>query len=304
MFHLVKQLVHLVTVIEEGSLSRAAEKLNLTQPALSRSIRHLEQHVEGRVLERGRQGAVPTELGRRLFIHGRNVLASLNRASTEVQVWHQDDAGHFTIGATSLPSIYFVPDAISTFLANRPNVALRFVVNSKIDLIEMLRRGDIDVFVAALGYEVPPDGVETTDLLKDSLRVLCGPAHPLAKKRKMTVKDLADYAWVLPPSTSDTHRQAQAAFAEAGLKDIRVAIETEATTGAIVSFLSSTDYLAIHSSKLLQPDIDAKRLCELPVSLPGTGQMLSAFHRPARELTQLAQRFIDHLQEEAQKLGR
>ncbi len=303
MNHLVKQLMHLVTVIEEGSLSRAAEKLNLTQPALSRSIRHLEREVDGRVLERGRQGATPTELGRRLFVHGRNVQASLNRAGSEVQVYHQDDAGHFAIGSTSLPSIYFVPDAISSFLAERPNVALRFVVHSKNELVEMLRRGDIDIFVGARGFEAPPDGVETTDLVEESQQILCGPHHPLLGRKRLTAPQLSNYAWVLPPSTSDTHRQVQAAFSDAGLTDIRVAIETEATTGAIVSFLNRSDYLAIHSALLLEPDITAGRLKVLPLTLPGTRGMLTAFHRPEEELTNVERRFLAHLRSEARQLG-
>ena len=113
MQHLTRQLIHLVAIVDHGSLSSAAEALNLTQPALTRSIRILENEIDGILLERGRTGATPTKLGEQVYIHGKNILASLDRVSTAVSAWHRHDAGELVVGSTSLPAAYFVPEAIT-----------------------------------------------------------------------------------------------------------------------------------------------------------------------------------------------
>ena len=143
MQHLTRQLIHLVAIIDHGSLSGAAEALNLTQPALTRSIRFLESEVEGKLLDRGRTGATPTKLGEQVYVHGKNILASLERVSTDVKAWHRHDAGHLVVGSTSLPAAHFVPEAIATFLETRPNVRLRFELRPMEELMTMLRHGSI-----------------------------------------------------------------------------------------------------------------------------------------------------------------
>ncbi|MBT3915105.1 MAG: LysR family transcriptional regulator [Rhodospirillaceae bacterium] len=294
MQHLTRQLLHLVAVIDHGSLSRAADALNLTQPALSRSIRFLETEFDGRLLDRGREGAKATKLGEVLYIHGKNILASLDRAAADVQAWHQHDSGHMIIGSTSLPAVHCVPDAIASFLAERPKVGLRFEVRPMTELMAMLRQGSLDLFVGALAIERPPEGVETTILLDERMAVLAGPQHPLTKKRKLKYSDLAEYPWLLTPKDTELRQQVDAAFMDIGLTNVEIAVETVATA-ALMPLLEHGNYLTIHSNYLLAPDIKAGKLVLLMDNVAGTRRSLAAFHRPAIEMTPLIGSFIDHL---------
>ncbi|MBT3991520.1 MAG: LysR family transcriptional regulator [Rhodospirillaceae bacterium] len=294
MQHLTRQLIHLVAIIDHGSLSRAAESLKLTQPALTRSIRFLENEFDGVLLTRGREGAKPTKLGELLYIHGKNILASLERVTADVKAWHQHDSGHLIVGSTSLPAAYFVPGAIAAYLFEKPDVGLRFEVRPVIELMTMLRQGSIDLFVGALAIERPPEDVVATIIREERLSVICGPKHPLAKSRKLNPNQLEKYPWLLTPVDTELRRQADAAFMALGLSNVEVAIETVATS-ALVPILTQGDYLSIHSKFLLAPDIKAGKLAALPEPLPGAGRSLAVFHRPVSELTPLTQSFIDHL---------
>ncbi len=199
---MTRQLIHLVAIIENGSLSRAADALNLTQSALTRSINSLEEEVKSKVLDRGRQGATPTKIGETLYVHGKNIITFLDRADADVQALHQHDSGKLFIGSTSLPAIYFVPKVISLFLKKHPKVGMRFEVYPIAELETMLRHGAIDMFLGSRSTERLPEGIETTELHDERLAVICGPQHPLVKKPNIKYKDLAAFPWLLPNSTA------------------------------------------------------------------------------------------------------
>ncbi len=294
MQHVTRQLLHLVAIIDQGSLSRAAEALNLTQPALTRSIRFLEIEFDGRLLDRGREGATPTKLGELLYIHGKNIQASLDRVEADVEGWHHHDSGHLIVGSTSLPAVHFVPQAISSFLADRPKVGLRFEVRPMHELMVMLRQGALDLIVGGLAVERPPDGIASTELINERLAVIAGPRHPLAKKSKIKMSELANYSWLLTPKDTEHRQQVDAVFMELGLKNIDVVVETVATA-SLLPLLNQNNFLTLHSNSLLAPDIKAGNLIVLADNIPGTRRSLAAFHRPVNELTTLVGSFVEHL---------
>lgn len=300
MQHLTRQLIHLVAIVDHGSLSGAAEALNLTQPALTRSIRFLESEVDGKLLDRGRTGATPTKLGEQVYIHGKNILASLERVTSDVKAWHRHDAGQLVIGSTSLPAAHFVPGAIATFLEQRPNVRLRFELRPMEELMPMLRQGTIDIFIGALSVDSPPDEIETTILLDERLAIICGSQHPLVKKRKWKTEELADYPWMLSPKGTELRQQADAAFMEMGLTNLDVAIEAVATTVVLMPLMTQGTYLSLHSKYLLSPDIKSGKLVVLSDDVPASRRSLAAFHRSKNEMTALMIEFVDNLKSYAQ----
>jgi DNA-binding transcriptional LysR family regulator len=298
MQHLTRQLVHLVAIIDYGSLSRAAEQLNLTQPALTRSVRFLENEFDGILLVRGREGARPTKLGELLYIHGKNIQASLDRVSADVKAWHQHESGHLVVGSSALPAAHFVPEAIASFLAQKPKVGLRFEVHPVNDLMTLLQQGTLDLFVGALTIERPPAGVEFSVIREERLSIICGPKHPLAKRNKIDFKEFSQYPWLLPPSDTEHRRQAEAAFIALSIANVEVAIETVATS-TLVPLLTQGNYLTLHSKFLLMPDIKAGRLVALRKLPPETARSLAVFHRPVNELTPLMINFVENLQKMA-----
>lgn len=296
MKHMARQLMHLVAVIDHGSLSGAAETLKLTQSALTRSISALEAEVGNKVLERGRHGAIPTKFGETLYVHGKNITTSLDRANDDVQALHQHDSGKLFIGSISLPAVHFVPRAVSLFLKKHPRIGLRFEVFSATVMETMLRQGALDFFVGSRGVERLPAGIETTELRDEHLSVICGPQHPLLRKKQRKFSDYADYPWLLPTKDAALRQQAEAIFQEMGLTGIHVAIETIATA-SLLSLLNDDNYLTLHSGYLLSPDIQAGRLVELHKDVAGSRRALTAFHRGTDEMPNLVRVFIEHLKE-------
>lgn len=294
MRYLTHQLMHLVAIIDQGSMSRAAQQLNVTQPALSRSIRYLETEVDAKLLHRGRGGATPTKLGRQLYTYGRNVLASLDRAAADVEAWHKHDCGHLIVGSTALPSVYFVPSAIADFLEVRPKVGLRYEIHPMNELLLMLRQRTIDVFVGALAFEKPPEEVETTLLLDENLAIICAADHPLAIKKKWGIKELQDYPWILPAKDTILRGQAEAAFTEFGLTNVEITIET-VVAAAIIPLMRRGAYLTMHSPTLLAPEIASGNLVVLSEKIPCSRRALTAFHRSEEEMAELDKAFVAHL---------
>lgn len=302
MRHAVRQLLHLATIVETGSLSAAADALNLTQPALSRSVRQLEELVGGRLFERTRHGTEPTALGLALATHARNIDASLQRAADEIDAWHNDRTGRLIVGATAVPAFHFVPDAIAGFVRDRPRLSIRFRVHGQAALSDLLREGAIDLFVGSVDPEAGDPSRQQTVLLDDRLDVLAGRHHPLLRRRKVTATDLTDYSWVLPPPDAPLRRQMDAALVEAGATGLHVAVETE-NTAAVMPLLQRTDYLTLHSARLLAPAIEAGQIATVPVRLAGMRRPLAVYHRSDAEQTPLEAAFIACLVTHAKTLG-
>ncbi len=193
----LRQLRHFVAVAEERNFSVAARRVHLSQPALTRSIKALEDALQTQLLDRGPQGAIPTPSGERFLEHARMILNDCDRARDEIRSFRSGISGTVAFGIAALFASWIADDAVERIGRELPGIDLEVTEGFYEDLIGRLRSGRIDFALTNL----PPVPLDTDlasePLLELSARAICGASHALARRRSVSAADLAEARWVI-----------------------------------------------------------------------------------------------------------
>lgn len=289
-----RQLVHLAAVVDAGSLSLAAQKLGLTQPALSKSIRQLEQRVGAALLQRSKSGSSPTALGRMMAVQGETIISSVRRAEMQVDDWNRATIGNLVIGAPPTIAAYFMPYVIADFLASRPHVTMRVEVSPLTGLLEKLATNRMDMYVGVTRPTRLLDGFATIPIYRDELSVFAREDHPIFCGPVITVEDLGRFRWTAPLQDTFFRGLLDAALNNAGLPLVDVAMETF-SFDLQVSLLRQTDFLAMLPRKFGAQHIGLRRIENVEADLSARNFTVSVLRREALETSPLAMSFIDSL---------
>ncbi|MGP1394792.1 MAG: LysR family transcriptional regulator [Inquilinaceae bacterium] len=191
----LRRLRYFSVLATELNFRRTADKLNITQPALSRAIVQLEDEVGVRLLERSNRQVRLTHAGESFAAGCKRVLDSLVATIDQTQKVARGYAGALTIGYTDTAIAGTLPDLIKSFLGEAPEVHIRLVqVYSERQLV-MLRDGSIDI--AIMTGPVADDELEAIDMQLDRFVALVPHDNPLASASRVSLGDLAHYPFVL-----------------------------------------------------------------------------------------------------------
>jgi DNA-binding transcriptional LysR family regulator len=182
------QLEALVTIAEERSFSRAAERLSRTQPAISIAIKKLEAEIGTPLLDRSRKNVHLTDAGEVLYERAQKILnlrSEASRAVDELRLLHH---GKVAIGANESTSLYFLPKIILAFRRQHPMVKVEVYRTFSERLPREIKERRVDF--GLLSFDPQDSELESLPVLQDELVFILNPNHPLARKPKVTVKDL------------------------------------------------------------------------------------------------------------------
>lgn len=186
-------------VARHGSLSAAADALAYTQPAISRQIATLEREAGAQLLERTARGIRLTEAGRVLLEHAEAILDRMTAAQAQVDAVGTLGGGRLRIGSFPTANATIVPRAIAAFSAEHPDIELELVEAVSAENLPRLLAGEIDVLIGTEYEDMPPghrDAVDAEHLIDDEMLVALPAAHPLARKPKLRLRDLAEETWI------------------------------------------------------------------------------------------------------------
>ena len=196
----LRQLRALQAVAEAGSFSGAAEALNYTQPAVSKSIATLERKLGTVLVERQCRPVRLTDAGMALVRHADEVFAQLSSARSEIQAITEAAAGTVSVGTFGSAAAAFVVNALCEFRKRHPGVDVSIVEGMPSALVRRLRAGELDLAVVfdfpAAGEDIG-DGLELHQLLDQPFDFVIHPSHPLAGENRVRPGDLANEDWVL-----------------------------------------------------------------------------------------------------------
>lgn len=184
----LRHLRYFVVVAEEQNITRAAGRLRVAQPALSRQLSDLEAEVGVKLLERGRQGARPTAAGREFLRRARAVLADANQAMDAARVAGGAMAGRLTLGFSSALHLDHLSPVIDEFRQAHPKVEFAYVYGVHEAQMKALRGRAIDV--AFVDYPVRADNVEHAIVWRVPFEVVLPARHRLAGKKSFELRDL------------------------------------------------------------------------------------------------------------------
>ncbi len=189
----LKQLAYFVRVAELGSFTRAAQQLQIAQPALSRQVRLLEVELRQNLLLRNGRGALPTEAGQLLLAHGRGILHQVERAKEELGRARGGLSGRVAVGMPTSVAKALAVALTREFRARMPQATLSISEGLSVAMQEALLNGRLDI--ALLYNAMPTPEIELTALLEEGVfLVQLASKKTAAKKTKPTKLALADLA--------------------------------------------------------------------------------------------------------------
>jgi DNA-binding transcriptional LysR family regulator len=239
------KLRHLETflVLESaGSITAAAERMHMTQPAVSHWLADMEEVIGSPLFVRGRKLKL-TPAGEVLRRHAERMLGDVQRVDDELKAVRSGLLGRLKIGCIHSAALALVPPAITALQEKHPKVVVRVEEGTMTDLLDRMAKREFDLLVGTIDVRAHQYGFLTEVLMEDVVRIVCRADHPLARKRKPTWQEAADYPWVLPPAESLSRVRVEEAFAQQRVALPKPCVET-ASVAAIQTHLRGTDCLA------------------------------------------------------------
>lgn len=259
-----RKLIVVLEVAEHGSVSRAAKKLRIAQPSVSRTISDFEALHGVRIFDRGTRGVTLTPDGERLIAHARAIRAELQHAEREIAEAKQEDLQPLAIGIVPVHPIDPLIGAVLELIATRPDIRIIFETGTRDQLIQRLAQGDFDMVLGPLPPEPLGLGYTEEIVYFEELEIFCGPKNPLFGCKTASLKELADMNWVLGKQGATSRRRVEALFRSQGLEPPKVNIEFEDVPARRAMVLHS-DFLSVFQRNHVMRQMAAKEIFALPV---------------------------------------
>lgn len=232
----LRQLAYFAAVAEEGHFTRAAQRMHVAQPAISRQVIQLERELGERLLSRDPAGITLTDAGAAFLPHARAALAAAEAGRDALASLRGLLTGGLSIG-TVLPAPEGLTAALGDYRDRHPGVELRLREDHTGPLIDSLSRGELDFAFVGLGPRgAVPAGLAARPILSEPVVAAMRSDHPLAGRRSVTVASLRGHAMVTLPEESGQFHMIEAAAASAGFtprivaqsSDLRLLVELAA----------------------------------------------------------------------------
>lgn len=283
-----------LAVYRTGSLGRASQQLNLTQPAVSKAIRRLERSLDVPLFEREARGMVPTHYAEALVRHAELIGSELERAAEEIAAMRGTARGRAKVGGT--PSVVegLFPAAIAGLLARRPGLAVEVREALEGELLEALLKGELDLAVAGGMRRIRDYPVEVEPLYVDRVHVVCRAGHPLLQGQAPGLQELRRFPWVLTDRDNVMWRRLSEIFYDAGLDPPETNVETSSAR-LMSSAVRDSDMLTWLPASLVQAELAAGSLAILAPGLACWERQVVAVHRQQGLLPRPAAAFLEVL---------
>lgn len=243
-----------LAVIECGSLNKAAQAVNVSQPALSKSIHQLEEHYGVLLLHRGAQGISPTEYGVFLAQRFRLMQNELTHVKEEMRTLSSQASRRLSVGAP--PGLGYVSrmlvNATASLTDDNSQLSIDVRIGSRSDLLPLLRNGEIDLLFAELFESGDEGDLHEEPLFVDHHVLTVRAGHPLASKKNVSLCDMLVYPWAIGrDSEVISDRLTQAARAMGLKREDKSTIRSESSL-YISSVVANSDFIGIVTTDTLE----------------------------------------------------
>jgi DNA-binding transcriptional LysR family regulator len=290
----LRDLHVLLTVVQVGSMAKAAHRLRVSQPAISKSIADLEHALKVRLLDRGPHGVEPTAYGQALVQRGNAVFDELRQGVSEIEFLATSAVGEVRVGCHESLVAAFLPAVIARLGKQYPGITVHIDQFSLPVSIEArrLRERTVDLIVARGAADPSAEDLQTEVLFEESFIVVAGVHSPWARRRKLELADLTAERWILYPPDEIPGAFVSQAFKDRGLAVPRALVYTMSYHLRDV-LLTSGEYVTVIAECML-PVFNAKRptVRRLPIDLGIRPRPVAVFTLKNRSLSSVAQHFV------------
>jgi DNA-binding transcriptional LysR family regulator len=303
----IRDLQVLSTVIERGSMGKAAAYLGVTQPAVSEVISDLEHLFGVRLVDRTPRGIEPTIYGRAVLKRSIAMFDELSQSIKDIEHLSDPTSGRLTIGCPESISAALLPPLIRSFTEEFPRIAVRVdqVVTSTLELSE-LRARTVDFVIARLTKSIEEDKfgdeLNVEILFNDELVVVAGAQSRWGHREKIELKELVDAPWTLPPADTWNTELVEQAFRAEGLETPKTCL----TTFSILlraHLLATGDFVAALPRSVFRLNAERFGLKVLAVKIAVRPWPVAIVTLKNRTLSPVVELFLTRLRSFVQSLG-
>lgn len=290
----------LLTAIEAGSMSKAAQRLRVSQPAISKTIALLEREAGCKLVQRSSRGIEPTEDGRAMIARAQAALRELGDACDDVAGLADPKTGQLRLAANAVALSSLVGPVINRLHALYPAISFEIVpAYTQIAQLHELRQGRVDLVVGQAAHPTDARDIETTPLFQEQLVVGAGADNPWSRRAALSLADLMNEPWAFPPLDSVSGRTMEEAFRAEGLGLPRIAV-IASSLQLIRRLVLENETLALFPGSVAQ---STPGIRILPVTLKSPWQPIGVLTLRGRTASPLARLFIDAAHAVARESG-
>ena len=287
----IRNLRSILAVMETGSLTAAAMRLGISQPALTKSIQRLEAQLGAPLFTREPKGMRETIYGESLREFARSTCVGMEETIKEIEALKKGSSGYVTIGGPPLIAQHLFPEIIVRTTRAYPNLRIR-IIEQIDDLFSSLLDGKFDLLAATMTSEARQTGLNSMWMLDDHLVVVARPQHPVTKIKTPRAKDLTEFNWVFS-GTGNLHRKRLERFFESENVPLPRAVAETSAPELIRSIVVQTDCIALMAKMGAQADLDAGILEHVEIDSPFMLRSIAMLWRSTHPLSPAANRVMD-----------
>jgi DNA-binding transcriptional LysR family regulator len=291
----LRSLRILMTVVECGTMGKAAERLSVSQPVVSKAIADMEHALGVRLLDRSQRGVEPTSYGRALIKRGIAIFDEMRQGIEEIEFLSDPTAGEVRIGATDAVNAAIVAPVIDRLSRKYPRMTFDVVAGVPAPLRQELAARHVDLVIARFARPVSEEYSEEI-LFHDALVVVAGPNNLLTRRRKIELAELLSEPWVLDPLNTDFGAMQAGVFRAVGLDPPRLTVAAPSMALRDELLATGRFLTVVVGFSLLLPR-KHPGLKALPVKLANPRQPVGITTMKNRSLSAVAQMFIESVRE-------
>jgi DNA-binding transcriptional LysR family regulator len=290
----VRELRAFLSIVDRGSLGRAAGAMCITQPGLSRIIKDMEGRLGTKLFDRQTRGMVLTESGEALLPHARLILFELLQATEAVDAIRGLRGGRVRIGAVATIARSIVPLAIAQLVMKEPGLRVELIEAVEDQLLAALIHREIDLAIAAPLPTTDDIAAVAECLHTDRYHVFCAATHPLASRRKLTLAELLAQRWVMPGAGARPRELFEEVIRNAGHTMPEIVVETRSPS-VIAAVVAATPLLGWLPYPLVSTEEAAGRVKVLKVPQLTITRRFTVYRRRRGLLSEPALRLLREL---------
>lgn len=293
----LRDLTYFETIAEIGHLGRAAEKLNRSQPALSKSIQRLEESLGTRLFQRDGRRIKLTDVGELLLARGKQLRLSISETEREVRDFASGLIGNIRLGCAASMADHLLPQLVGALLERAPELTLSLSIAQDDVLKESLTAGRLDATICPLIVDDPR--FVSYPVVQDEAVVVASEDHPVFQQA-VQLKDLCAYRWVLAPPTVTARRWIDNAFLSRQLPAPAVQIETNSIS-LLPRLIERTRLLSFVARETLEHGQGMSRLREVALAETTMSRTVAVLVRAEGYLPPAAKAMVDLLRGDGQR---
>lgn len=290
----IRQLKLIKAIVEEGSITKAIDKLHLTQSALSHQLREAEYHLGTRIFHRINKKMVLTKAGEKVYEMANDILSRMSDTELQIKKLIYGEAGELRLSTECYTSYHWLPALMKQFHLIYPNVQLTIVMEATHHPLQKLLAGQLDIAITS--DPVKDDNIVYTELFQDEMVAVVPEAHPWAGKKFVVAGDFAEQHLIIHSLPMETVTVHQFLLAPAGVSPKKIIVLP--LTEASIEMVKAEMGIMVMAKWALQPYLRDGALKAVRIGKNGLKRTHFAATLNNKGFPEYQRRFIEFLQRE------